>query len=349
MNKEEFTLQEIATMTKSTLVGDPQYKISNVADLDTAGSSDASFLSNPRYEQAMRRSSAGVVFIDSNTKPSENRFFLINENPSRAFQQLVEAFYGTHRKTTGFTGIHTSAVIHESAKLGKNVSIGPNAVIDSDVTIGDNSAIGAGCYIGPGTTIGNDCLFHANVSVREECVIGNRVIIQPGAVIGSCGFGYTTDKNGQHTKLNQVGNVTLDDDVEIGANTTIDRSRFKTTHVKRGSKIDNLVQLAHGVVIGEHNIVVSQTGIAGSSETGKHVVIGGQSAIAGHLTITNGVMLAGRSGVSKSITESGNYGGLRGVMPLAEYNRNSVILRNIESYISEIKALKARLAKLEEG
>lgn len=344
MDKEEFTLQELATLTNSTLVGDPTYKISNVADLETASSSDASFLSNPRYEQAMHRSGAGVVFVDPKTKPSEGKFFLINENPSRAFQQLVETFYGKKRKITGFSGVHSTAVIHESVTFGKNVSVGPHAVIDSEVTIGDNTFIGAGCYIGPGTSIGNDCHLYPNATVREECVIGNRVILQPGAVIGSCGFGYTTDKNGQHTKLNQVGNVTLEDDVEIGANTTIDRSRFKTTLIKRGSKIDNLVQLAHGVTIGEHNIIVSQTGIAGSSKTGKHVVVGGQTAIAGHLNITNGVALAGRSGVSKSIDKPGNYGGLRGVMPLSEYNRNSVILRNIDTYLNDIKA---RLTKLE--
>lgn len=344
MRKEEYSLQELAAMTHSTLVGDPNYKISNVADLEMATSSDASFLSNPRYEQAMRRSSAGVVFIDPKTTPSDGRHFLVNENPSLAFQKIVDAFYGQKRKVSGFVGIHPSSVIHESAKLGKNVSVGPHAVIDAEVIIGDNTNIGAGCSIGPGTSIGNDCLFYPNVTVREECQIGNRVILQPGAVIGSCGFGYITDKLGQHTKLNQVGNVTLEDDVEIGANTTIDRSRFKTTLIKRGSKIDNLVQLAHGVTVGEHNIIVSQTGISGSSKTGKHVVIGGQSAIAGHLSITNGVMLAGRSGVSKSIDKPGNYGGLRGVMPLTEYNRNSVILRNIETYLNEIKN---RLSKLE--
>lgn len=346
MKHKGFNLAELAAYTNSKLVGDPEYRILNVSDLETADINDASFLANPRYEQAMRRSKAGVVFIDSNIPLIEGRNFLISENPSWAFQQLIDAFYGSSPSFSGFKNIHPTAVIHETSKIGQNVSIGPYVVIDQNALIGDRCYIGAGSYVGPHTTIGTDCTLHPHVTIRERCVIGNRVILQPGVIIGSCGFGYITDKQGQHTKLNQVGNVTIEDDVEIGANTTVDRSRFKTTRIGRGTKIDNLVQIGHGAIIGPHNIIVAQTGIAGSSETGKHVILAGQVAIAGHIKIADGAILSARTGASKSITKAGKYGGVPAI-PLNEYNRISVHLRNIETYIREIKELKERLEKLE--
>lgn len=345
MNTQVFTLEELATKTGSRLIGDPAYCITNVADLESASDEDASFLANPSYEKAMLQSKAGVVFISPDVKLIEGRNFLITDNPSRAFQIIVEAFLGEGlERQTGFSGIHPSAVIHETAKIGNQVMIGPHAVIDQNATIGDNTSIGAGSYIGMGVTIGNDCHIYPHVTIRERCRIGNRVILQPGVVIGSCGFGYTTDKQGRHTKLNQVGIVIIEDDVEIGANTTVDRSRFKATIIKRGTKIDNLVQIGHGVIVGEYNIIVSQTGIAGSTETGKHVVIAGQVAVAGHLKIADGVMIAARTGVSKSLG-TGKYGGVPAV-PFAEYQRNSVFLRNIETYVEQIKELQKKVQEL---
>lgn len=348
MDKITFTLAELAALTNSQLVGDASHQIQNVADLETASSMDASFLANPNYDKAMRASSAGVVFVSSHVELVSGRNYLITQDPSRAFQQTVEAFFGsTVSIFSGFNGIHPSAVIHETASIGKHVSIGPQAVIDKEVSIGDNTVIGAGCYVGFQATIGKHSFLHPRVTIRERCQIGNRVIIQPGAVIGSCGFGYTTDNQGRHTKLNQVGIVIIEDDVEIGANTTIDRSRFKATIISQGSKVDNLVQIGHGVSVGPHNIIVAQTGIAGSSRTGKNVVIAGQVAVAGHLSIADSTMIAGKSGVSKSITQSGGkYGGIP-VMPIKDYNRNAVLLRNISDYVDQIKLLKEKIEALE--
>jgi UDP-3-O-[3-hydroxymyristoyl] glucosamine N-acyltransferase len=353
MSKRSFTLAQIAEMTHSKLVGDPAHLICNVADLSSAGFEDASFLANSQYMGAMRSSKAGALFISPQIEISDQRNYLVHSDPSRAFQQLVEAFIGeSMHRHTGFQGIHPTAVVHESAVIGENVSIGPRAVIDQGVLIGARSCIGAGCYIGLDTVLGEECLLYPNVTVRERCRIGQRVILQPGVVIGSCGFGYTTDAKGCHIKLSQVGTVVIEDDVEIGANTTIDRSRFKETLIKRGTKIDNLVMIGHGVTVGEHNLIVAQTGIAGSSCTGKYVVLAGQVAVAGHLSIADRTMIAGKSGVSKSITEPGKYGGIP-VMPLAEYNRNSVYLRNIESHFVQLKAqiqeLRQRLADAENG
>lgn len=347
MPKKTFTLEELATFTQSQLIGNPSHPISNVADLESASIEDASFLANPKYEKAMLASKAGVVFVSPDTKLIAERNFLITPDPSRAFQMLVEAFIGEALNlTSGFQDIHPSAVIHETASIGKHVTIGPHAVIEKNARIGNHTTIGAGCYVGLEVSVGEHCYLHPHVTIRERCQIGNRVHVQPGAVIGSCGFGYTTSAQGQHTKLNQVGIVIIEDDVEIGANTTIDRSRFKATKIGRGSKIDNLVQIGHGVIIGEHNIIVAQTGIAGSSKTGNYVVIAGQVAIAGHLTIADKTVLSGRTGVSKSISTPGTYGGVP-AMPMHEYNRNSVYLRNIGEYVAKIKALQKRIEALE--
>lgn len=349
MAPKQFTLDQLAKLTQSQLVGNPHHVISSIADLESATECDASFLNNPRYEQAMRHSAAGVVFIDQKTQPVNGRNFLICENPTTAFQYLIDEFYGKEHSYTGFTEIHSTAVIHPSAKLGKNLTIGPHVVIDKDVQIGDNTTILAGSYIGQGTHIGSDCLFHPHVTIRERCVVGNRVVMQPGVVIGSCGFGYSTDKMGKHTKLNQLGNVVIEDDVEIGANTTIDRARFKTTRIGQGTKIDNLVMIAHGVVIGKHSILVGQAGVAGSTEIGNHVILAGQTAIAGHIKIADQTIVTAKSGVSKSITTPGEKWGGIPVLPLAEYNRHSVYLRNIKTYVDQIKELQARVKTLEKS
>lgn len=333
-SKNLFSLEALAHLTNSRLVGNPKHVISGVADLETATEQDASFFSNSRYAQAMKRSRAGVIFVDAQTPLTDGQNYLIAEDPSWAFQQLVDILHPPHATPSGFKGIHPSAVIHETALLEEGVTIGPHATIDEGVKIGKGTFIGAGSYVGTHSTIGQNCLIHPRVVIREGCQIGDRVIIQPGAVIGSCGFGYATDKDGRHAKLNQVGNVLIEEDVEIGANTTIDRARFKYTRIGKGSKIDNLVQIGHGVTVGPHNIIIAQTAIAGSTSTGRNVVLAGQVAVAGHIHLADFVMVAGKSGVSKSLS-SGKWGGIPAV-PLHEYNRNQVILRNIEKKIKSL-------------
>lgn len=340
-----FSLSDLAKRTSCQLIGDANHLIYSVADLETATPSDASFLANPQYIQTMKETQAGVVFIDHKTTRDQNKNFLISDNPSRSFQQVIELFNPPRLHPSGFKGIHPTAVIHPSSILGNEVTIGPLAIIDENVTIGDRTFIGAGSSIGPDTTIGSECIIHARVVIREECVIQDRVIIQPGAVIGGCGFGYTTDAKGRHTKLNQVGNVILENDVEIGSNTTVDRSRFKSTVIRQGTKIDNLVQIGHGVIVGPCNLIIAQSCIAGSTTTGRCVVLAGQVAVAGHLHLADGVMVAGKSGVSKSLS-TGKYGGIPAV-PLTEHNRNAVFLRNIENYVNQIKDLQKRLNQLE--
>jgi UDP-3-O-[3-hydroxymyristoyl] glucosamine N-acyltransferase len=340
------SLEEIVKITGAALIGDPKFLISDVADLESATPEDISFLSNPRYEQAMLRSKAGAVFVQSEmNKLPENRNFLLTSDPSLAFQKLIDHLFKDKKQLTGFHGIHPTAVIHPTAEIGKDVTVGPYAVIDQNASIGDGTLILAGCTIGPFVKIGSRCILHSHVIVREHCAIGDRVILQPGAVIGSCGFGYITDKTGRHIKLDQVGNVTIEDDVEIGANATIDRSRFKTTRISRGSKIDNQVQIGHGASIGESNIIVAQTGIAGSSSTGRYVVIGGQAGIAGHLKIGDKVQIAAKSGVSKNLLK-GNFGGYPAI-PFDEHQRQNVRIRHLARTEEKIKEIEQRIKNLE--
>ncbi|MCI0381619.1 MAG: UDP-3-O-(3-hydroxymyristoyl)glucosamine N-acyltransferase [Chlamydiae bacterium] len=341
---KKFTLKELASLTGAKSIGNLDYAISGIDTLETATEEDLSFLANPKYLNAMRSSKAGIICIDSHTPPIEEKNFLVSDHPSRTFQIVVETFFS--HSFTGFHGIHPTATIHKSAKIADGVLIGPYVVIDEEVEIKSGTKIAAFVYIGPQSKIGSHCTIYAHAVIREKCTLGDRVILQPGAVIGSCGFGYTTDKEGKHTKLQQLGTVIIEDDVEIGANTTIDRSRFKITRICKGTKIDNLVQIAHNVEIGPDNLIAAQSGIAGSSKTGKNVFMGGQTGVVGHVTITSQVMIATRGGVSKSLLHSGKFAGSP-VMPLHEYNRQQVHLRQIEKYLKKIEDLEKKLENQE--
>lgn len=344
--KEYYTIEQLAEITQSKPLGDLSYQISGVDNLESATKNDASFLANMRYEKAMHRSQAGVIFVDSSVKTNPIQNYLISDNPSRAFQKVVELFLPPSRYASGFKGIHPTAIIHKTAQLEENVTVGPYAVIDQRVHIAEGSHIGAHASIGAFVTIGKNCYIHPHVTIREQCHLGNEVILQPGVVIGSCGFGYTTDQYGRHNKLEQIGNVTIEDYVEIGANTTIDRSRFKTTLIKKGTKVDNLVQIGHGVIIGEHNLIVSQTGIAGSAKTGNHVVLAGQCAIVGHVSVTDGTVIAGRGAVTKSIRKPGRYGGAP-ILPAEDFYKQEIHLKNIDKYVRKLKALETKVQELE--
>lgn len=335
-----YTLADLGALTGAQIIGDPKTVITGVNTLDEACSTDASFLANPRYGEAMKKSKAALICVNSKTPLPKGKNFLVSANPTLTFQQIVEHILPTKAKS-GFQEIHPSAVIHEKAQIAEGVIIGPNAVIDRGAKIGPNSSIGPNVSIGFDVVIGSDCEIHPNCTVRERCTLGNRVILQPGAVIGSCGFGYTPDKLGRHTKLEQLGDVILEDDVEIGANTTIDRSRFKSTIIRKGSKIDNLVQIAHNVEIGEHNVIAAQTGIAGSAKTGSHVMFGGQVGVVGHVEIDSKVLVATRGGVSKSL-KSGKYRGSPAI-PISEYNRQKVHVRKLQEYARRLKDLEEKV------
>jgi UDP-3-O-[3-hydroxymyristoyl] glucosamine N-acyltransferase len=338
------TLQELAELTQSQLIGDPSHMICGVDSLESASSEEASFCANTLYRHLLTTTQAGVVCVDPMTPLIDGKNFLLSANPSAAFQAIAALFLASKSPVSGFTGTHPSAVVHSSVKLGKDVEIGPNAVIDQGCVIGDHTKIGACTVLGSGVVVGSHSHIHPNVTIREGCILGNRVIIQPGAVIGSCGYGYITNASGEHIKQEQLGNVVIEDDVEIGANTTIDRARFKSTVIGKGTKIDNLVMVAHNVTLGAHNLIVSQTGISGSVKTGRYVVMGGQTGTVGHIEVASGAMFAARSGIKKSIKQPGKYGG-NPAISLDAHNREQVYLRKVSE---KIQALEAKLQELEE-
>lgn len=321
-----YTLFQLAEKTGAELIGDPHLQIFDVADLESATFRDISFYANARYASFLQSSQAGAICISKEGPFQEGRSYLVATDPSKVFQQLIELFHPP-LPWSGFEGIHPSAVVHATALVGKKVVIGPHVVVEAGAVIGEETCVGAGAFVGMECRIGRECKIHPHVVLRERSVVGDRVIIQPGAVIGGCGFGYLTDATGQHIKLNQTGNVVIEDDVEIGANTTIDRARFKSTRIGKGSKIDNLVQIAHGVEIGPHNLLVAQSGVSGSSSTGAYVVLAGQSGVVGHLHLDAGVVVAAKAGVTKNLTK-GHYGGFP-AMPLDEHHRFQAALRKL--------------------
>ncbi len=341
-----YTLSEIAKMTSSELLGDPDFVVKGVDNIESAAASDLTFLANPLYAKQLNRSKAGAILTTQPLSIEKNIHLLIHPNPSKAFQQIIELFHDLELSNSGFTNIHETAVIHPSAEIAEKVQIGPYVVIDQNTKIGANTKILAHTTIGPYVSIGENCLIHAGVTIRENCELKNAVILQPGAVIGSCGFGYITDNKGHHKKLQHVGRVILEDFVEIGANTTIDRSRFKDTHIEQGTKIDNLVQVGHGVKIGAHSLIISQAGIAGSTKLGRHNIIAGQVGIVGHLELGDYITIAARGAVTKNLKHPGRYGGAPAV-PEDRFYTQQMHFRKLDIYVSKIKNLEKRLAQLE--
>lgn len=335
---------ELAKIIGAQYVGEksPQdILIEGVADLESAEESHISFLANPRYIQKAKESKAGLIIVTQGQEVQQGRSYLVHADPSKAFQQLIQLFCGDLRRS-GFTGIHPTAVIHSSAIVDPTAVLCPYVVVDAGVVIKRGAFIGSFVYIGPDSVVGEECVLHPHAVLRERSILHARVILQPGAVVGSCGYGYVTSALGIHEKLEQVGNVEIEPDVEVGANTTIDRARFKTTKIGRGTKIDNLVQIAHNVIIGNHCLIISQVGIAGSTKIGDYVVLAGKVAVNGHITICNKVMVAACSAVSKSISQPGKYSGIP-VMELGKHNRQAVLLRNIGRLVEEVKELRSKV------
>jgi UDP-3-O-[3-hydroxymyristoyl] glucosamine N-acyltransferase len=345
MRDKSITLQELASLTNATLQGNPEKKVTGVADLEKAQSFHVSFLSNSRYAPLMKHTQAGAVFVSEQMPSDPSRNYLVVKNPSESFQKAIEFFAVPATLTDSYSErIHPTAIIHSSAVLEENVFIGPYVVIEKNVRIGRGTHLLASIFVGADTVIGEDCLFYPQVTIREGCRIGNRVILQPGVVLGACGFGYATDKNGVHTKLAQLGNVEIEDDVEIGANATIDRGRFQSTKVGKGTKIDNLVMLGHGVEIGPHNLIIAQSGVAGSTKTGSHCVLAAQVGVAGHLELDDGVVVAAKSGVHKDL-KKGTYSGIP-VQELQQNHRMVIHQRKLAEYAKRLSDLEKRLEEL---
>jgi UDP-3-O-[3-hydroxymyristoyl] glucosamine N-acyltransferase len=333
-----FTVKELEALSGGELVGDPSLQITGAASLGEAAPGEISFFANRKYIGLLRKTRASAVFVPADFAESITPAQIRVSNPTKAFERLVLQF--APKPIAFAAGIHSSAVVDPSARLGERVSIQPHAVVEAGVTIGDDTIVGAGSYIGHETTIGSGCLIYPLVTVRERSHIGSRVIIHSGAVIGADGFGFEM-VDGRQQKIQQLGIVQIDDDVEIGANTTVDRARFGRTWVQEGVKIDNLVQIAHNVVIGKNSVIVAQTGISGSTQVGERVMMAGQVGIAGHLEISEGTMIAAQSGVSKSLP-GGVWFGYPAV-PIAEAKQQIAWIHRLGKLFARVKEIEKKL------
>src|SRR5213592_1274436 len=333
-----FTLQQLATTSGGELVGDPSLQIMGAASLGDATPGEISFFANRKYIGLLRRTHASAVFVPADFAEAITPAQIRVANPTKAFEQVVFKFAP---KAIAFTpGIHPTAVVDPSAQIGKCVSIQPHAVIESGARIGDDTIIGAGSYIGHETVIGPGCLIYPRVTIRERSRIGSRVIIHSGAVIGADGFGFEM-VDGRQQKIQQLGIVQIDDDVEIGANTTVDRARFGQTWIQEGVKVDNLVQIAHNVVIGKNSVIVAQTGISGSVQIGQRVLIGGQAGIIGHIAIGDNTAIGAQSGISKNI--SGGAWWASPAVPLAEAKQQIAWVHRLGKLFARVKEIEKKL------
>ena len=333
-----FTLQELASMSGGELVGDPKVKITGAASLAEATSGEISFFSNRKYIGLLRKTRASAVFVPPDFGEPLAAAQVRVADPIKAFEQLVLKF--APKPITFAPGIHPSAIVGSSVRLGERVSIQPHAVIEDGSEIGDDTIIGAGSYIGRETTIGAMCLIYPLVTIRERSRIGSQVIIHSGAVIGADGFGFEM-VDGRHQKIQQLGIVQIDDDVEIGANTTVDRARFGRTWIQQGVKIDNLVQIAHNVIIGKNSVIVAQTGISGSTRVGESVLMGGQVGIVGHIEIADGTMIAAQSGITKSVPGGVWFGSP--AVPFAEAKQQIAWIHRLGKLFARVKEIEKKL------
>lgn len=332
----QFTLSEIASSINGRLVGDENHLINNVATLANASSAEISFLANTKYRKYLSNSNAGCVLVDEESAISVNGNAIIVKDPYLAYAKVATLLFPEEVIEPHVSG---SSVVSEDIKLGNRVHISPNCVVDSGVEIADDVYIGPGCVIGPNVRIGSGSRLKANITICSDVLIGERVIIHPGVVIGSDGFGLANDK-GQWLKIPQVGTVKIGNDVEIGANSTIDCGAIDDTIISDGVKLDNQIQIAHNVVIGKNTVIAGCTGIAGSTHIGANCAIGGGSGITGHITITDGVQLMGMSMVTKSITEPGIYASGIPSEPVKQWHKNVARFRRSAEFAERLNKLE---------
>ena len=339
------SLAELAALVGGTVVrGDADLVFCGMASLADAGPGDISFLGNEKYHPQFLKTRAGAVLVAPGVSDGPESVALVAVgNPSLGFAAVVERF--TPPKPVFLAGVHLRAIVAEDASVDPGeVRVHAGAVIGSGTSIGAGSEIGANAVIGERVKIGRNCLIHPNVVIRENCVLGDRVILQPGAIIGSDGFGYEFS-NGRHVKIDQVGYVEIHDDVEIGANTTVDRARFGKTIIGEGTKIDNQVQVGHNVILGKHVIVIAHTGLAGSCSLGDYVVAAAQVGVAGHVHIGDKAVLGGRTGANRDLPGGVTYMG-NPAQSMMDEQRQRAVIRKLPEMAKELREMKKKLGEV---
>ena len=334
------TLAELAASIAGEFPPDSgSLAISGPASLDEAREGEISFFGHPRYVADLRSTLASAVLVPLDFSGETPAVCVRVENPSAAFTQITQKFIPVPVPPP--VGIHPSAIVASDAQVAADAGIQAQAVVESGAVVGPRSVIGAGCFVGRSAKIGADCFLHPHAIVRENCILGDRVILHSGTVIGADGFGYDT-KDGRHHKIPQIGNVVVENDVEIGANTTVDRARFGRTVIGEGTKIDNLVMIAHNVVIGKHCIICAQAGISGSTKVGNYVVIAGQAGLVGHINIGDGAIIGAQTGVSNDVEPKAIVVGSP-PRPIGEWKRSIVRVDRLPQLYDRVKKLEERL------
>lgn len=326
--------------------GKTSRSVGRIAALGNAEPGDLSFLANAKYKKEVASSRASVVLVprDYDGAPQEGQVFLFQENTTLALGRIctrIEQSLWPRPEP----GIHPSAVVAKNCKIAESATVGPLCVVEEGAVIGERTVLQGQVFVGRAVVVGDDCWLGAHVAIQGHCRLGARVWLHSGVVIGGDGFGYDTDRNGRHQKLPQVGEVVIGDDVEIGANTTIDRARFDRTEIGEGTKIDNLVQLGHNVVIGRHCLIVAQVGIAGSTRIEDHVVIGGQAGLSGHLCVGKGSMIAAKTGITKDLPPKSYVSGVP-ALPIMLDRKISVLKKRLPDLFRSVDELEAAVKKL---
>jgi len=344
----EFTAKQIASFLSGEIEGNPDVSVNTLSKIEEGVTGSLTFLSNPKYTTFIYSTEASVVLV--------NRDF-VAEQPIGATLIRVDDPYSSlailltmvSQAKASKKGIDPQSSIAASANLGENAYIGAFAVIGERVLIGNNTKIHAQVYVGDGVKIGSDCVIYPGVKIMDDCMIGNGCILQPGAIIGSDGFGFAPQGSGDYQKIPQIGNVILEDNVEIGANTTIDRATMGSTVIRKGVKLDNLIQIAHNVEIGMNTVIAAQTGISGSTKVGNNCMIGGQVGMAGHIRIADGAMIGAQSGLSNSVLDTSH--ALFGTPAInnKKFARSFAIYKQLPDLNLEIGALRRELEALKKN
>ncbi len=342
--RKSFLLEEIANHVGAKAKGDSRIRIVGVNSLEDAQSDELSFVNEERYLPLMGKCKAAALIVPPSLD-FLNFPLLISAHPYLAMARASQLFSEPPHL---MDGVHPSAFVGEGVKLADGVCVGPLAHLGPKCRVGERSRVYGTAYLGSGVEVGDHCLIYPGATILDHCKIGDRVIIHSGTVIGSDGFGFAQDEKGRHTKVPQTGIVQIDDDVEIGANCTIDRAVFGRTLIQRGTKIDNLVQIGHNVVIGEHSIIIAQVGIAGSTRVGRHVVLAGQVGVVGHIEIGDGARVGAQSGVGRSVGAGEDMSGSPAI-PHKEWRRMTVNLKRLPQMREELRQLKTMVQELEKA
>lgn len=334
----KFTAQDIASMINGRIEGDHEIVVNKLSKIEQGQPGSITFLGNPKYTHYIYTTNASVVIVSNDFVPEHklNCTLIRVDNPYEAFAKMLEAY---NQLLQNKSGISKQACIAESATYGQDCYIGEFTSIGENVSIGDKVKIYPGCIIGDHVTIGNGTTLYAGIKIYTGCVIGNNCTIHGGVVIGGDGFGFFPQSDNQYQKVAQIGNVVIEDNVEIGSNTTIDRATLGSTIIHKGVKLDNLIQVAHNVEIGENTVIAAQTGIAGSAHIGKNCMIGGQVGITGHLIIGNDVKIAAQSGISTNVPDGALLMGSP-AFDIAIYRKSYVHFRNLHKIVDRINALE---------